>query len=98
MPIANAASANEPGAALLIAGTYEKAICGWELGKESSVTPVFQVPDSSRPPSLSLSLSLLSVQPVCRDKICTIDTKEPCIHSYLCTLFRQTFIPAFKHA
>ena len=28
---------------MLIAGTYEKAICGWELGKKQSVTPAFQV-------------------------------------------------------
>ena len=28
---------------MLIAGTYEKAICGWELGKTRAVTPAFQV-------------------------------------------------------
>ena len=33
----------EPTAAMLIAGTYEKAICGWELGDKQSVTPAFQV-------------------------------------------------------
>ena len=37
------AAATEPAAALLVAGTYEKAICGWELGKSGSVVPVFQV-------------------------------------------------------
>ena len=37
-----AVGSREPAAALLIAGSYEKAICGWELGKKRSVTPVFQ--------------------------------------------------------
>ena len=39
---AHGSAPREPAAALLIAGSYEKAICGWELGKKRSVTPVFQ--------------------------------------------------------
>jgi len=38
-----AGAAAEPAAALLVAGTYEKAICGWELGRGGSAAPVFQV-------------------------------------------------------
>jgi len=36
-------SSGEPAAALLCVGTYEKAICGWELGEKSAVTAVFTV-------------------------------------------------------